>query len=146
MHDDSDEGNVMSDQTAPEIRILPTLWEGSANSSTWGAINEHHPGFHAEDDDALEWHSLHNLHVTMRVVAQDGRNLELIFRTNDHESRAVGTLTPDSSIMVVARDTSSAQFTINGDNMIGLGTDQGLDAESGITRFASWVTELRAVL
>ena len=136
----------MSDQTSPGVRILPTLWEGSANSSTWGAINEHHPGFHAEDADALEWHSLHNLHVTMRVVAQDGRNLELIFRTNDHESRAVGTLTPDSSVMVVARDTSSAQFTIDGDTMLGLGTDQGFDPDANITRFASWVTELRAVL
>ena len=136
----------MSDESDNEVRLLPTLWEGTANSSTWGAINQHHPGFHAENDDALEWHSLHNLHVTMKVIAQDGRNLELVFITNDHESRAVGTLTPDSSVMVVARDTSSAQFTINGDSMIGLGTDQGTDPESGITRFASWVTELRAVL
>ena len=82
----------------------------------------------------------------MKVIVQDGRNLELVFITNDHESRAVGTLVPDGSVMVVARDTSSAQFTINGDTMLGLGTDQGFDAESGVTRFASWVTELHAVL
>ena len=135
----------MTEQPGDRYPVLPTLWEGTANSSTWGAINEHHPEFHNEDDDALQWHSLVDLHVIMRVIAQDGPNLELIFITNDHESRAVGTLTPDGSVMVVTRDTSTAQFTITGDRMLGLGSDQGFDPESDITRFASWVTQLRAI-
>ena len=135
----------MAAQSASRVPMLPTLWEGTANSSTWGAINEHHPEFHNEDADALQWHSLVDLQVTMRVMAQDGRNLELIFITNGHESRAVGTLVPDGSVMVVTRDTSSSQFTITGDRMLGLGSDQRCDPESEITRFASWVTELRAI-
>ena len=135
----------MAEQSVGGVPLLPTLWEGTANSSTWGAINQHHPEFHNEDEDALQWHSLVDLHVIMKVVAQEGRNLELIFITNDHESRAVGTLVPDGSVMVVTRDTSSSQFTITGDRMLGLGSDQRFDPESGITRFASWVTELRAI-
>jgi len=124
--------------------ILPTLWTGFATSTSWGVASLHHPKQHLRDEPDLDWHDTAEFPVSMKVLRQVGRSLELVFITGNHEDRAVGTLTSDGSVMIAADINSSARFEIDGDRITGLRTVHHLDAGSGDIRFGATVLEFKA--
>jgi hypothetical protein len=134
----------MAAETTPEVRILPTLWTGFGTGSSWGVTSLHHPKQHLRDEPDLDWHDITDLPVTMKVLRQSGRNLELVFITGTHEDRGVGALTGDGSLMIAADVNSSCRFEIDGDRMTGLRTVHHLDAGSGDVRFGATVLEFKA--
>jgi hypothetical protein len=91
-----------------------------------------------------EWRNVVDFPLTMEVLRQSGRNLELLFITGHHESRAVGTLLSDGTAMVVADATSSTRWEIKGDRMTGMRTVHDKPEASGEIRFGAGVIELQA--
>ena len=134
----------MAAETTSEVRILPTLWTGVATSTSWGVTSLHHPEYHLHAELEPEWRNVVDFPLTMEVLRQSGRNLELLFMTGNHESRAVETLLSDGTAMVVADATSSTRWEIKGDRMTGMRTVHDKPEASGEMRFGSGVIELQA--
>ncbi len=134
---------MAADET-PEVRILPTLWSGVATSTSWGVTSLHHPEYHLHAELEPEWRNVVDFSLTMEVLRQSGSNLELLFITGNHDSRAVGTLLSDGTAMVVADANSSTRWEIKGDRMTGMRTVHDKPEASGEIRFGAGVIELQA--
>ena len=101
-----------------QIRILPTEWVGSSTSTTWGMTNKHHPkhSTHGHLEPELQMYSLP---VALRIIRHEGRHVELLFISDNHEARKVGLLSADGTKLLLASAVANDILTIDGDTMHG---------------------------
>ena len=122
-----------------EIRILPTEWVGSSTSTSWGMTNKHHPrhGSHGHLEPELQMYSVP---MTVRIIRQEGRHVELLFISDNHETRRVGLLSTDGTKLLLASDVANDMMTIDGDTMHGdtWSRPHGSDAASEVFGVHMW--------
>ncbi len=101
-----------------EVRILPTEWVGSSTSTTWGMSTKHHPK-HSTHGHLEPEMQMYSVPMTVRIIRQEGRHVELVFTSDNHEAQKVGLLSADGTKLLLASAVSNDILTIDGDTMHG---------------------------
>lgn len=98
------------------IRTLPTEWVGTSTSTTMGITSKHHPK-HASDAHLDPEVRIYSHPITMRIRGQEGRHLEFVLVSANHENPGVGVLSADGRKLTLASDVGNHFGTIDGDKM-----------------------------
>jgi hypothetical protein len=128
---------------ANDVRILPTEWVGTCVGATWGINNPHNPKHDSHGHLDPEWHSASS-EIGLRIVRQEGRSLELLRISADHESKAVGALSSDGRSLIVVSEETTAHLTIDGDSMVGDWFTRPHASERRTGTFSAIMAELTA--
>ena len=128
---------------ADDVRILPTEWVGTWAGASWGVVTAHNPKYSSHSHLDPEWHAVGG-EVTLQVLRQEERSLELLVITPGHESKAVGALSSDGRRLVVSTRELTYHLTVNGNSMEGELFGRPHGSERSSDSFAAHVIELTA--
>ena len=127
-----------------QIRVLPTEWTGTIWTSSWGVVTPHHPNFHSHKNREDEWHTIENNTVKFTVLRQSGPFLDMTFSATDHESKAVGVLSPDGLRLEIATLEVTFHLHVDGDRIWGEGEARAHGMSDRRGSFAVKMVELTA--
>ncbi len=100
----------MPDST--KTRQLATHWSCMWTGSSWGVSSQHHPRSNTHQGAAPDFHSW-TAPWSMNIVNQDGRHVEVLYKTDNYESRLVGVITADFSKMILTGEVAIYHFEID---------------------------------
>lgn len=130
--------------TSDPMRELPTEWTGTWSWSNLGAFSFHHDEFDPHDDAAFEeWNTL-DQPITLRIVLQTARHLQILITSPKAETRAVGTLASDGRTLALTTTHGSYTLIVDGTTMSGTGHSRAHDAGGEHERFGAGIIELHA--
>jgi len=135
----------MTDQ--PSTPLLPVVWSGSWIGSSWGIGSNHHPRSHSHGELEPEWHAW-TAPWSMRIARQEGRHLQLFYRTDNHESRAVAVLSADCRRMVLTGEVAIYHFDVDleAGTMVGQWTARPHGSDRVGSHFACGEVEIAVLL
>ena len=116
------------------------MWTGAS----WGTTTKHHPRFLSHGDQEPEWHAV-SLDLTLTIVRQEGRSLQAVLATSQHEDRAVGVLSADGNRLELATETSNFHLAVAGDQLSGEATGRPLGSDKAGGAFSVGMVELNAI-
>lgn len=129
-----------------ETPQLPTDWSATWTGSSWGVSSQHHPlsTTHQHlDPDFHTWTAPWSMHI----VQQDGRHIDVLYKTDNHESRAIGVMTADFTRMIFTGQWAIYHFEIDvaAGTMWGQWSARPHGTEKVDTNFACGEVEISAV-
>lgn len=102
-----------------EPRILPSEWTGTSTEVSWGLVfGENHPKFetHGQLDPSMHTGTED---ITLRIISQVGRAVEIVFETHSGKIGAIGLLSHDGRRLEVTGPLGHATYLIDGNTMTG---------------------------
>ena len=129
-----------------EIPELAIDWSGTWTGSSWGVSSKHHPRSHSHDHLDPDFHSW-TAPWSMHIVQQDGRHLDILYKTDNHESRAVAVITADLRKMILTGEVAIYHFELDliAGTMWGQGTARPHGTHTVGTHFACGEVEIAAI-
>ncbi|CAN1491896.1 hypothetical protein MCEZE4_00230 [Burkholderiaceae bacterium] len=127
---------------AQTIPALPKEWKGTITATAIGANQKMSPNHHeniGKDKSAKGWNT-YSESRTLKIVRQEGRHLEILFKSSRGEQIWAGTLSKDGKQVMLASKNASYLFSISADTLSGCGTSRGMDGS-----FDHWLTNYSAI-
>lgn len=130
---------------AQSIPTLPKNWQGTVTVTTFNkatikkkADNDHGGKIMFEKG----WNHF-QAPATLKVLRQEGRHLELEFRTGDFVSTDLGTISADGKQIQITFKTGSGVYNLSENKIAGCGSSRGADGllNTWFNSYASWCDE-----
>jgi hypothetical protein len=124
---------------AQTVPILPKEWSGTASVTSYGAVTQHNPSY--EDiknrGQATDNWNFYEGKRALTIVRQQGRHLELLYKSPKYEEKMIGTIFDGGKKIQVTSKDSSSLWTIENNKIEGCGTGRG-----GQGTFENWLNNI----
>ena len=131
--------------TTSDPVLLPKVWTGVAGDTSIGAISRKNPlhYLHVGETSQVKGWNKYDSPATLTILKQDGRHLELQFKSPKYQINEVGTLSVDGKQIQITSKEASGLFTIEGDKIAGCGYSQGTNGLFGhwLASYSVWCDE-----
>jgi hypothetical protein len=127
---------------ADSIPTLAKEWKGSTSFTSSGSVSKFKNG------KSNEWSYHDGANRTLTVVRQEGRHVELLYKTPEGAlPRWVGVISKDGKQLQIAGRQDHILLTISGDTMSGCGTARGDDDgfKDYINNYGAFCLDFKAV-
>ena len=127
---------------AQTIPSLPKEWNGTVTATAIGAnqkMSPNHPDNIGKEKSAKGWNT-YSESRTLKIVRQEGRHLEIAFKSSRGEQIWVGTLSKDGKQIMLAAKNASYLFSLSGNTLTGCGGSRGMDGN-----FDHWLANYSAI-
>ena len=131
--------------TTAFAQTFPTLaknWQGTVSVTTYNKNKAKDPNLNIEQGKTSHtkgWSSM-DAPATLSILRQEGRHLELLFKTGNYESIDIGTISEDGKQIQISFKTGAGIYNITENKITGCGFSRDTDGASnaGSDRYSSW--------
>ena len=126
------------------IPQLPKNWSGLVSVTSMG--NTYQTNINKASKDGVMPFNSFDIAATITILKQDGRHLELLYRSANYESRYVGTLSIDGKQIQIAYQQGSGSYTLEGNKLTGCGSGRGGKGtfKDWLNSYSTWCEEFIA--
>jgi len=126
------------------IPQLPKNWSGIVSVTSMG--NTYQTKINEPSKDGVMPFNAFDIAATITIIKQEGRHLELLYRSANYESRYVGTLSMDGKQIQIAYQQGSGAYTLEGNKLSGCGSGRGGKGtfKDWLNSYSTWCEEFIA--
>jgi len=108
------------------VPILPKEWKGHFTVTSEGAANKFNPLFkdNAIKDKDAGWNAYESS-ALITIQRQEGRHLEILFKTDKYQMPFIGTLSADGKYLMMVNNNAAHLFSVTGNKIAGCGVARG---------------------
>jgi len=130
------------------VPMLSKVWTGVAGDASIGAISRKNPlhYLHVGEANQVKGWNKYDSSATLTILKQEGRHLELQFKSPRYQINEVGTVSADGKQIQITSKESTGLFTIEGDKITGCGSSRGTNGLFGhwLGSYSAWCHEYTA--
>jgi hypothetical protein len=126
------------------IPQLPKNWSGIVSVTSMG--NTYQTKINGASKDGVMPFNSFDIAATITIIKQEGRHLELLYRSANYESRYVGTLSMDGKQIQIAYQQGSGTYTLESNKLSGCGSGRGGKGtfKDWLNSYSTWCEEFIA--
>lgn len=126
------------------IPQLPKNWSGLVSVTSMG--NTYQTKTNGVPKDGVMPFNSFDIAATITILKQDGRHLELLYRSANYESRYVGTISMDGKHIQIAYQQGSGSYSLEGNKLSGCGSGRGGKGtfKDWLNSYSTWCEEFIA--